>query len=111
MDLARFQVDLGDVEEVLGKCEFYITSSIQNELKSLAGRRGKKGVMAKAALKILERRGVKVLEIEGKTDEVLFELGRKDFLIATNDSKLRRRLKEIGKRVMYLKSLKRVEVE
>jgi len=94
-------------EETLGeKLECYVLEDVLNEIKMLASRRGKRAVMAAAALKIAEKMQVLKSEIEGvrKTDEkLLAESSRNKFVLATVDNQLIKKAKERGLPVLTVK--------
>lgn len=94
-------------EETLGeKLECYVLEDVLNEVRMLASRKGKKAVMAAAALKIAEKMQVLKSEIEGvrKTDEkLLAESSRNKFVLATVDNQLIKKAKERGLPVLTVK--------
>ncbi len=94
-------------EETLGeKLECYVLEDVLNEVRMLASRKGKKAVMAAAALKIAEKMRVLKSEIEGvrKTDEkLLAESSRNKFVLATVDNQLIKKAKERGLPVLTVK--------
>ena len=94
-------------EETLGeKLECYVLEDVLNEVRMLASRKGKKAVMAAAALKIAEKMRVLKSETEGvrKTDEkLLAESSRNKFVLATVDNQLIKKAKERGLPVLTVK--------
>ncbi len=65
---------------------------------------------AKIATKLLER--VEILEVDPEvpTDRILLELSD-DYIIATNDRELRRKIRERGGTIIFLRELNHLEVE
>jgi len=94
-------------EKTLGeKLECYVLEDVLNEIKMLVSRRGKRAVMAAAALKIAEGMRVLKSEIEGvrKTDEkLLAESSRNKFVLATVDNQLIKKAKERSLPVLTVK--------
>ena len=102
------------VEEVLDdKTEFYIPDVCMDELKSLCSGKGKDAIAARVALQLLKRRNVKAIRVEKENcDDALMSVGmRKRMIVATNDKKLRKRLKDLGLKTIYLRSKKYLEVD
>ena len=112
IDLYRFKVGLERLDEILEEqFECFILSSSIEELKKIAREKGKAGKFARLVLEIIKNKKVKVIEVEGKsTDEAFLSLADKNTIIATNDSKLRKKLKEMGVKTIYLRGRKRLEV-
>ena len=94
-------------EETLGeKLECYVLEDVLNEVRMLASRKGKKAVMAAAALKIAEKMRVLKSDIKGvrKTDEkLLAESSRNKFVLATVDNQLIKKAKERGLPILTVK--------
>jgi len=90
-------VSLDEIYKHLGKVELYTTEGVIKELKSMAeGKRWEKARRAKMALELIKN--FKVLSLkEKKVDDEILKLAEKDkFLVATNDFKLIKRLREKG---------------
>ncbi|MEM5815268.1 MAG: hypothetical protein QXD89_02160 [Candidatus Aenigmatarchaeota archaeon] len=111
LDIVRFKIDFKDFN-INEKTEFYITSSTLREIKSLINIKRKEGRFASIALKVIEIEGIKILEsVRENVDEDLIELGKKyNFLIATNDKNLRKKLKMNNIKSICIKNKKRIEV-
>ena len=94
-------------EETLGeKLECYVLEDVLNEVRMLASRKGKKAVMAAAALKIAEKMQVLKSDIKDvrKTDEkLLAESSRNKFVLATVDNQLIKKAKERGLPILTVK--------
>ena len=112
LDLIRFNLfdQLKDVEERVGKIELVTIKPVIDELKKLKKGKGKNSLLAKLAFKWLEKEKIKIVEKEGKVDDLLLKLG-KEFVIATNDRALRKKLKEKGAKIMYIRARKKIVVE
>ncbi len=99
-------------EEIKQKvpCEFYTLSRILYELKGLG--KGDKKVKKEVSIveQILKNNAVKVIDSSKENvDEELIELS-KDYVIATNDKELRRKVKEAGGKTIFVRSLTYVDV-
>lgn len=112
VDLFRFRLGFEEVEASLGSnCEFLMVSQSAAELKRVAN------PSARVAASFVDSGRIAVVEAgratEKSADEAIVELVRKwapDAAVATNDGKLRKRIKALGVRTIYLRARKRLEV-
>ncbi|MCX8190847.1 MAG: hypothetical protein N3D78_01495 [Candidatus Aenigmarchaeota archaeon] len=111
LDMIRFKINFEDFypDE---KIEFFVSSSTINELKSISNKKTKEGRLALVALKMIENEGIKVVDsMKDRVDEDLIELAKnKNFIVATNDKDLRKKLKINNIKTICLKYKKRIEV-
>ncbi|MCS7093615.1 MAG: hypothetical protein RMJ18_00260 [Candidatus Aenigmarchaeota archaeon] len=111
LDMIRFKINFEDFypDE---KIEFFVSSSTINELKSISNKKTKEGRLALVALKMIENDGIKVVDsMKDRVDEDLIELAKnKNFIVATNDKDLRKKLKINNIKTICLKYKKRIEV-
>ncbi len=93
----EFKIDLEDeLTRLLGVFEILIPSSVLDELKNI------KDKNVKSALDLASR--YKTIETEKKGDKSIIFLAEKfKAVVVTNDRELRRRLKEVGIKVIYLR--------
>ncbi len=93
----QFRIDLeNELSRILGAYEILIPSSVIFELKNIEVRH------AKAALRVAG--SYRVIETERKGDESILSLAKEmNAHVLTNDKALRKRLKEEGVRVIYLR--------
>ena len=118
IDIFRFKISLEGIENYLeGKAEFFIPGSVKKELEKIGKKRIKESKYAKLALKLLEKNKIRELEEKyiglGKnkgTDYILLELAKAGYIIATNDAKLRKRIKELNAKIIYLRNKKKIEM-
>ena len=112
IDLFRFKTGFDEVEDALGgRCTFVMVSQSEAELHRVAD------VSAKVGVGFVESGKIKIVEAgratEKSADEAIVELVGKwspDVVVATNDAKLRKRIKALGVRTIYLRARKRLEV-
>lgn len=121
VDMFRFKITLAQIEDKLNEpCQFYITEQNVRELKRL------KAKEAKIALKVLESedsgkrvlgRRIGAIETKSRTgyadDAIVSHVKRQreqQYVIATNDSSFRKRLKDLGIRTIYLRAKKFIEI-
>lgn len=82
---------LREIELTYGKVKFLVPSSVLRELSLL------KKVEAKVGKKILEMHNFEVVECEGNADDCVIKIAEeRGALIASFDSKLRRRARKMG---------------
>jgi len=96
------------IPEILeDRVEFYVVKQTLKELENLSKNRGKSGMAARVALELLKSRKVRVLDVEGRScDEAILRVATNDFIVATNDKMLRKRLKGANVKTIYLRSKK-----
>lgn len=125
IDLFRFKIGFDEIEDTVGcNCVFLMVKQSINELNGI------KNKYAMLGLKFVECRKIRVLETVGKNaDEVIlrfFEKTKfrenkeksnlknaqdlKNFIVATNDAKLRKKIKDTGTRTIYLRARKHLEL-
>ncbi|MBU1120343.1 MAG: hypothetical protein ABIE23_00155 [archaeon] len=116
MLLAVNELKLDVFEEIkrkLGKVDFLIAGRVLNEMNELKkeGKKKEKGVLI--AEKLIKINKCKILK-EGKennADEELIELSGKGVMIGTNDKELKKKIKEKGGRVIFIRQKKIIQIE
>lgn len=113
IDIVRFKLDLDSVKELLlGKCKFLIPEAVERELKSMDSKE------AKTAVKLSKRWSLNTIEdpigVRG-ADNTIVAIAeamrdKEDVSVATNDAKLRKRLKTLGIKTIYLRARKHLEI-
>ena len=105
IDLIKFKVDLEDINILINEpYQLFSLSSVVRELKNLS----KNNKYAKGALRLLEFKKIKIIKSEGDVDKFLLTLANKNTIISTNDIKLKKKLKEKGMKVIYLRGKKKL---
>jgi len=110
---AQFGIDIFDaIEELLSRrVEFVLPSPVFEEVARVAGRmRGPE----KIALELAKKCRVELVErLPGETvDDLIVRLAREwRCPVATNDARLRRRLRSLGLPVIYLRGLGKLELD
>jgi len=104
------------VEELLeAKVRPIILKSQLRELERIASshERQKAARIARAALEYMKKKEFEVVENgERAVDDAIVEASRReDYIVATNDRELRRRLRRSGVNVIYMKSDGKFELE
>lgn len=104
----QFSFDLfEELERLYPYAELCTIADAVQEAKSI-----KKGKYKNLVERIIESEEIEVLETEGEgeVDDLLVEVAD-DFLIATNDKELKKRIKDQGRPVLIIRSKDHLEVE
>ncbi len=117
--MAIFERPINVVERVEGLLETKVRPVILRaqlrELERMASsdKRRKAARIARAVLEYVKKGGFEVVEDgEGAVDDVIVKISRREgYVVATNDRRLRRRLREGGVSVVYMKGDGRFELE
>jgi len=90
----------------------YIIPDVEDELLELSKGKGKDAESARIALVRLEHTDVlpQPANVNG-TDNALLELAKEGYCIATQDIKLKERIKKIGGHVAFIRQRKTVSIE
>lgn len=104
----QFKIDIfSEIEYLLEiSYELAISSSSISELKKISKQKGKNGIAAKLALKMLDANKEKIQVVQSRRnvdDWIVDYAQQKGAIVCTNDSKLRNRLKEGGIKMITLK--------
>ncbi|HDD45937.1 MAG TPA: hypothetical protein ENG42_00530 [Candidatus Aenigmarchaeota archaeon] len=102
--LVEKKVDIFSCLCEYGKPKFYITRAVLDEIKKITKNKGSKGKNARAALKLIEELGIKVLKYNSDADKSLIvaakELG---MFLCTHDRKLIDISKKTGIKIVMLR--------
>lgn len=120
----RFRVDIfSELEKIVNfKYELIILDKSLEELKNIIitpkkGRKGADRVAAKTALSLVEayknNKKLNILPSEGHVDEAIARMAEADkyIIVATQDKKLKKRLKKEGIKLVVLKQKKYLSLE
>jgi hypothetical protein len=89
--------------------EFVISSAEIRELERLSEDKGKKGIAARLALKMVDANRIEIVESKKPVDDWIVEYAEKTgAIVCTNDRKLRKRLKEVDIKIIALLGKSRV---
>lgn len=105
----RFRIDiLKELDYLIEASHRYVISSKSiSELKKIAERVGKHGMAARLALKLVEanRGRIEIVDSREYVDDWIVDYAAaNNAIVCTNDSKLRKRLRELDIKVITLKS-------
>lgn len=107
IDLARFKIGLN---EELRNCldfpfEIFVLDQSLEELKDLSLKKPKTKAFFPLVKKIIEKEGIKIIKSETnkKVDQLLIDFSEKNYLIATSDKELKKKLKKLTKPVLIIR--------
>jgi rRNA-processing protein FCF1 len=103
LDLVKLKLGLSELRKLLGRCDLVIVDRVLEELGLIGSHVGRRGVLARVALALLEREGVKKLKTGKPSDEAILALAKPGDLVATHDKQLRERLKSLGIRTIRVR--------
>ncbi len=111
IDMMRFKVDLNELDELIdSEYSLAVITPVLQELRTISNRKTKESMYAKVALKLIEVENLEIIKSGKRTDEELVNLSHGKTIVATNDGGLRKELKALGKKSIYLKSKKHLAI-
>jgi rRNA-processing protein FCF1 len=112
IDCFRFKIDfLREIEEKIEKpFEFFTLDLNLKELEAIAKTRKKEAKFARIALDFVKR-NCEILKANAKSaDEGILNFSDENTFVATNDKQLRKNLKVLKIKNIYLKSMKKIAI-
>jgi len=111
MAIGELKIDIIDgLEEKLGKAEFFVPEEVTDELKKLKEKGRTKKNNAEIAEKIIEKYCSVLKSKKKNADERIEELAG-EYIIATNDKELRKRIKKKGFKTAFIRQKKVIVIE
>ncbi|MEM5794572.1 MAG: PIN domain-containing protein [Candidatus Aenigmatarchaeota archaeon] len=112
IDCLKFKVDfLKEIEEKIEKpFKFFVLEPNLKELEKIAKTRKKEAKYAKLALEFVKSNCKLISTKEKSADKAILKFSDENTFVATNDRKLRKSLKALKVKNIYLKSLKKIEI-
>jgi len=117
MMAVQFNIDVaGELEQLLPSYKLLVPSAVIMELKKIKSRsNGKNKIAASIALKITTLSPIEILDMELKqsesVDDALLRLSKRSKVLCTNDRELRKKAREIGINVVYLRQRKYLDID
>jgi len=107
----QFKIDIfGELDRVLPKNEFIISSKILNELEKISESSKRDKLAARFALKLIKDKKVKIQKSNEKVDDWILDYAKNNkAIVCTNDLDLKERLKTNGIRVIGLRGKTRID--
>jgi rRNA-processing protein FCF1 len=113
LTIVRFRIDLNEISNLLIEpYQLATLNLIVKELEEISHSKSAAGLHAKIALEIIKTKDIEILKSkEENTDNAILEFASKDFIVATNDSKLRKELKKNRIKTIYLRARKYLAID
>ncbi|MDH7517431.1 MAG: DNA-binding protein [Candidatus Thermoplasmatota archaeon] len=114
MMLFEFSIDLeNELTRLLGSHAVVVPKAVVDELDFLAKKEqaGKKKMKAKAAIKLIEKYEIVDVKSENADDSIIELAKETDGVVVTNDTELRKRLKELSVPIIFLRAKKKLVME
>jgi len=108
IDLTRFRVGLEELSDILTEpYRIFTLSATLRELERIAKGKGAASGFARIALEMVKKEGIGTIKVEEKdADKAFLNIANKNTIIATNDADLRKKLKNLGIKTIYLRAKK-----
>ena len=113
IDCIRFKVFLDEINNLLTEPYTFATlDTVINELSKISAKRTQVAGHAKLALTMMNTYSIEVMKVGRKyPDDAMVEYSKANkIIVATNDVKLRRRLRTLGRKSIYLKGKKHLAI-
>ena len=105
----NFKIDL--FLELKGN-DLFVTEPVLDELAEIATKKSRDSAAAKLSLEMVKERGFNILETDEKeADLSLLEYGKKGYTVATQDKKLREKLRKANVKIIYIRQRKYLFLE
>ncbi len=100
----QFGVDVFDeIQRLVPGAEMAVVRGTLDELERIASRGGRDARYARLARRMVDLKGLTVLEVGGPVDPALVSLAKEGAIIATNDRILKKKVWVAGGRVIALR--------
>jgi rRNA-processing protein FCF1 len=111
IDMVRFKIGFDDVKGIIGPYEPWTFDRVIGELEGLASDKTKSAMTARVALQVVRAGNFRIVKSKTRdVDREIMEYAGEGLIVATNDSELRKNLREGKSKVIYLRSKKHLEM-
>jgi rRNA-processing protein FCF1 len=112
IDLVKFKIDLDEIGNLVDEpYKLLVPNLVINELIKISSTKTKHSRGASLALEMVKLRDIDILACEKTSvDEAIVNTADKDTMVATNDRELRKRLKRLGIKTIYLRARKHLAI-
>jgi len=101
-----------EAKKEFGKVEFVVPVQVIREIKKLKEKGKKYKESTGIAERLIKINKAKIIRSREKgADEALIELGKKGAIVASNDREIKKKLKKLKCRIIFLKQGKLLEME
>lgn len=98
-----------EIKKSLGNVIFIVPQSVCDELGKLKKVNINRAKQVNIAEQLMKKNKAKIIKLSDDADNDLLELAKQGVIIATNDRELKKRIKDFGGRVIYLRKKKIIE--
>ena len=111
IDLYRYRIDFSEISDLISEpVEVHVLKETLTELEFLS-KKSKYGKYAKLSLIFIKNIKATILNFSGNVDDNIVKFADKNYVIvATNDKKLRQKLKQKGVKTIYLRARKHLAI-
>jgi hypothetical protein len=108
IDFIRFKLDLKEIDDLVSDSyKLVALNVVMKELKKISESKTKESNYAKIALEFVKSKQIEILETtEKRADESILVLSDENTIVATDDAELRKKLKSLGIKTIYLRAKK-----
>ncbi len=99
-----------EIKGIFGNVQFIVPQSVLDELERLKKVNKNRAKQVAIALELIKRNNAKIAKLSNDADTDLLALAKEGAAVATNDKELKKRIKDFGGRVIYLRKEKVLEV-
>jgi hypothetical protein len=113
MNLGKFKVGLEEIKEIVDEpYQLFTLDLVVKELKKISDSRGRDAGNAKIALELIKINEINILNSsKTNTDKAIIGLADKGTIVATNDIELRKKLKKLEIKTIYLRAKKHLDMD
>lgn len=113
IDCLKFKVDfLEEMEKLVEEpFEILILKNVLKELENMSKKKSREGRYAKLSLRLIKEKNFKIIESSSEnTDNDIISSSDENTIVATNDKELRKALKLLGIKNIYLRAKKYLDI-
>jgi len=101
-----------ELNRLLGICRIIVPTSVIKEAEKLAMQEGSVGRAAKLGLSIVRKKDYQIIETSYDGDDGVIDVAIKtNAAVVTNDKELKKKAKEMGLPIIYVREESRLEIE
>lgn len=107
----QFGIDIFEkIPETAETFNLFTLSGVVEELENLAKRSGKDSKAASVALELIKKKKLEIIPSAGAVDDAIVSIADRETIVATNDRKLIKRLKNKNVEIIYLRGKNHLEM-
>ena len=112
IDCIRFKIDLDEIDRLIDEeYKIFIPSTVLRELEKMSKGKTEAGNIAKIVLKLIGQKEFKIINMKGRnTDESIIKSVEKNDVVGTNDVELKKKLKTLRNKTIYLRAKKYLDI-